>query len=70
MNSKDRKRSFIAIWAMGDTVSEWSLKKSKAVASKPMTSMAISPSGDYLAIGCSDLTVTILEARTLKVRSC
>lgn len=54
--------SYVAMW---DTET-WTLKGSRAVSQRPATALAVSPNGRWLAVGASDLHLTILRARTLQ----
>ncbi|CAG8528893.1 3303_t:CDS:10 [Paraglomus occultum] len=63
VNPSSRRRAYIVKWDVGT----WNKVASKAVASKPITTFAISDDGKYLAYGSSDLSVGICDSRTLRV---
>lgn len=54
--------SYVAMWD-ADT---WSWKSSCTISNKPSTTMVVSPHGRFLAVGSSDMCVTLLRARTLQ----
>lgn len=54
--------SYVAMW---DTET-WALKSSRAVSQRPATALAVSPNGRLLAVGASDLNLTVLRAITLQ----
>ncbi|CCU99587.1 unnamed protein product [Malassezia sympodialis ATCC 42132] len=54
--------SYVAMW---DTET-WSLRSSRAVSQRPATVLAVSPNGRLLAVGASDLNLTVLRALTLQ----
>lgn len=59
--SKKRK-SFLSAWSL----STWDLLETRQLSEKPATVFAISPCGRYLAYGSSDLSVGVINARTLR----
>lgn len=59
--SKKRK-SFLSAWSL----STWDLIETRQISEKPSTVFAISPCGRYLAYGSSDLSVGVINARTLR----
>ncbi|KAI8897092.1 quinon protein alcohol dehydrogenase-like superfamily [Globomyces pollinis-pini] len=63
-NSKGRRESYIRKF---DILDNWKLKKSKQVASKPITAFNISENGHLLAIGSSDMSVSVLDSNNLSV---
>ncbi|CAG8499378.1 1123_t:CDS:10 [Paraglomus brasilianum] len=63
VNPSNRRRAFIVKW----DIETWNKVASKTVASKPITTFAISNDGKYLAYGSSDLSVGICDSRNLRV---
>ncbi|GAA5959381.1 hypothetical protein JCM3765_006585 [Sporobolomyces pararoseus] len=59
---KNNKKSFISCW---DTLS-WKLTKTRTIGNKPITSFDISEDGSLLAYGSSDLSIGILDSKTLR----
>lgn len=62
-NKNKNKKSFISCW---DTL-EWKLTKTRTIGNKPITSFDISEDGTLLAYGSSDLSIGILDSKTLRV---
>jgi len=58
----DTKKAFVSLW---DSTT-WKLVNTKTISQKPVTAFDISPDGELLAFGSSDLSVGILDARTLQ----
>ena len=56
-----KRPSYVMMWN-ADT---WTCMSSCAVSHKPATTMAVSPHGRYVAVGSSDLGITLLRASTL-----
>ncbi|WFD27623.1 hypothetical protein MNAN1_002624 [Malassezia nana] len=54
--------SYVAMW---DTET-WALKCSRVVSQRPATVLTVSPHGRLLAVGASDLHLTVLRAATLQ----
>ncbi|GAA5999277.1 hypothetical protein JCM5350_004978, partial [Sporobolomyces pararoseus] len=61
-NKNKNKKSFISCW---DTL-EWKLTKTRTIGNKPITSFDISEDGLLLAYGSSDLSIGILDSKTLR----
>lgn len=58
-----RKRpSYVVTW----DADAWRVKSAYTVSTKPSTTMAVSPHGRYVAVGSSDMCVTLLHALTSK----
>lgn len=60
---KGEKKAFLSVW---DTQS-WSLVRTRTIARKPVTSFDVSSCGRYVAIGGSDLSVTVFDAANIRV---
>lgn len=58
------RKAFITTW---DT-SSWNLIKTRTVAKKPVTSFDVSPDGKLLALGGADLSVSLFDADSIRVR--
>lgn len=58
------KKAFVSLW----DAESWTLVKTRTVCQKPVTCFEISEDGERLAYGGSDLSVGVLDARTLRVR--
>ncbi|CAO1616337.1 unnamed protein product [Parajaminaea phylloscopi] len=57
-----KRKSFLTAWSL----STWELIETRQLAEKPVTVFDISPCGRYLAYGSSDLSIGVINARTLR----
>ncbi|KAF9045909.1 WD40 repeat-like protein [Hymenopellis radicata] len=55
------RQSFVLKW---DTAT-WKVEKSRKIGDKPLTCFVVSPDGQYLGFGSSDLSIGLLDATTL-----
>ncbi|WFD36226.1 hypothetical protein MCUN1_003104 [Malassezia cuniculi] len=63
INTSGKSRaSYISAW----DVDTWKLTSTRRVTARPATVMTLSSDGERLAVGASDLTVSVLDARRLK----
>lgn len=62
-NKGGERKAFISVW----DVDTWKLIRTRTVAKKPVTSFDVSPDGKLLALGGSDLSITIFDAETVQV---
>ncbi|GAA5899642.1 hypothetical protein JCM6882_001173 [Rhodosporidiobolus microsporus] len=70
LNQKQRKafikktpqKAFVSLW----DAESWTLVKTRTVCQKPVTVFEVSADGEKLAYGGSDLSVGVLDARTLR----
>ncbi|KAK9894982.1 WD40 repeat-like protein [Cystobasidium minutum MCA 4210] len=60
--NKGERKAFISVW----DVDTWKLIRTRTVAKKPVTSFDVSPDGKLLALGGSDLSITIFDAETVQ----
>lgn len=56
------RASYVATW----DADAWKLLGARKVASRPGTVLAVSPNGRLVAVGTSDLCISVLQARTLR----
>ncbi|GAA6036174.1 hypothetical protein JCM8097_006815 [Rhodosporidiobolus ruineniae] len=56
------KKAFVSLW----DAQSWTLLKTRTVCQKPVTVFEVSEDGERLAYGGSDLSVGVLDARTLR----
>lgn len=63
-NKTAARKAFLSVWRASDC----SLHQTRVVASRPITVMDVSPDGLHLALGGSDLSVSVWNAQTLLVR--
>jgi prolactin regulatory element-binding protein len=61
--NKGEKKAFISVW----DVDTWKLIRTRTVSKRPVTSFDISPDGKLLALGGSDLSITIFDAENVQV---
>ncbi|GAA5863380.1 hypothetical protein JCM8547_006964 [Rhodosporidiobolus lusitaniae] len=59
---KTPKKAFVSLW----DADSWTLVKTRTVCQKPVTVFEVSEDGERLAYGGSDLSVGVLDARTLR----
>jgi len=59
---KGKRKSFVSAW----NAETWDLVQTRHVADKPITVFDVSADGRLLAYGCSDLSIGILDAKTLR----
>jgi len=57
------RKAFISVW----DIDTWKLIRTRTVAKKPVTSFDVSPNGKLLALGGSDLSITVFDAETVQV---
>lgn len=57
-----KRKSFLTAWSL----SSWELIETRQLSEKPVTVFSLSPCGRYLAYGCSDLSIGVLNSRTLR----
>ena len=62
LNAKSKKSAIIQRYSIGNK----KLLSSTDVYNKPITALAISQDGEWLAFGTSDLAITIVSSQTLK----
>lgn len=63
------KRSFISLWdARPEGGGDWKLSKTRTASQKPVTAFDVSEDGRFVALGSSDLSITVLDAGSLNVR--
>ncbi|KAK0538943.1 hypothetical protein OC842_001140 [Tilletia horrida] len=60
--AKGKRKSFVSAW----NAETWDLVQTRHVADKPITAFDVSADGRLLAYGCSDLSVGVLDAKTLR----
>ncbi|CAD6892110.1 unnamed protein product [Tilletia controversa] len=60
--AKGKRKSFVSAW----NAETWDLIQTRHVADKPITAFDVSADGRLLAYGCSDLSVGVLDAKTLR----
>ncbi|KAE8209702.1 hypothetical protein CF327_g6345 [Tilletia walkeri] len=60
--AKGKRKSFVSAW----NAETWDLIQTRHVADKPITAFDVSADGRLLAFGCSDLSVGVLDAKTLR----
>ncbi|TPX51059.1 hypothetical protein SeLEV6574_g00528 [Synchytrium endobioticum] len=65
LNEKSRRASFIGQWRMDD----WKMIRKRQVATKPVTAFALSPDGERMAVGVSDLSVVVLSTHSMNVQA-
>ena len=56
------RRSYVAMW----DVDTWTVKKIRTVSQRPATVLAVSPNGRLVAVGASDMTLSVYRASTLQ----
>ncbi|KAK0549103.1 glycosylphosphatidylinositol anchor biosynthesis [Tilletia horrida] len=61
-SAKGKRKSFVSSW----NAETWELVQTRHVADKPITAFDVSADGKLLAFGCSDLSVGVLDAKTLR----
>ncbi|TPX33104.1 hypothetical protein SmJEL517_g03917 [Synchytrium microbalum] len=64
INEKSRKKSFVGQWRT-DT---WEMVRKRQIGKKPVTAFTMSPDGEKMAVGISDLSVVVLSANSLNVQ--
>jgi prolactin regulatory element-binding protein len=62
-NKGGERKAFISVW----DIDTWKLIRTRTVAKKPVTSFDVSPNGKLLALGGSDLSITVFDAETVQV---
>lgn len=59
------RTSFVSAWE----VDTWSLRDTRKVSAKPVTVFAVAPQGGAVATGGADLSVSVLDGETLRLRT-
>ncbi|KAJ2001410.1 hypothetical protein GGI04_003749 [Coemansia thaxteri] len=63
LNTKSRKQAYIAMW----DAKQWTRLATRPVCQSAITTFALSPSGNLLAVATASLQIAICDAHTLKV---